>query len=297
MKNIVKNKHAILFTAILALVSLVALGSALKDFSFLPAQQLSHSDSATIKISVDNLLGSIVEVPFWKQVVFWVLLSILVLLFSLLLSPEMRKRLLIFFLRTMFFVVFLYYIFEHNPGILEKLFLFGNSGTDLAAPSLLEDVPPPVFVPPQISGWLSFFITFGIVLFSTLVIWRVNLWWKQQNEVPALPRPLDEIARIARTSLHELSLGNVSLHDTIIQCYARMSRVVDVKRGLYRDSAMTPAEFAVCLEKAGLPRGPVNRLTHLFESVRYGTRTTEQHDVDEAISCLTSILEYCGETV
>jgi hypothetical protein len=51
------------------------------------------------------------------------------------------------------------------------------------------------------------------------------------------------------------------------------------------------------LEKAGLPREPVNRLTRLFESVRYGARTSAQSDVDEAIACLTSILKYCGEAV
>lgn len=297
MENFLKDKRVILFAALLALVSLVVLGSALKDVSFLPAQPFSQSDSETIQISVGAMVDRIVEVPVWKQVVFWILLFFFVLLVSSLLSPEMRKRLIMGFLRMALFVILILYIMKNNPGFLQGSFALGLPGADSANPSLSENIPPPVFEPPQISGLLSFYITLGIVLLAAVVVWRVNRWWARQNELLALRRPLDEIARIARTSLQELSLGNVSSHDMIIQCYERMSRVVDAKRGLYRDSAMTPSEFAARLEKAGLPRGPVHRLTHLFESVRYGARTSEQRDVDEAISCLTSILKYCGEAV
>jgi hypothetical protein len=76
-----------------------------------------------------------------------------------------------------------------------------------------------------------------------------------------------------------------------------MTRVVDARRGLFREYAMTPAEFALRLENAGLPREPVSRLTRLFEAVRYGARTSSQSDIDEAVACLTSILKYCGEAI
>jgi hypothetical protein len=76
-----------------------------------------------------------------------------------------------------------------------------------------------------------------------------------------------------------------------------MSRVVGERQGLRREYAMTPAEFAVRLENAGLPREPVRRLTRLFESARYGARTSTQDDIDEAVDCLTSILKYCGEAM
>jgi hypothetical protein len=243
------------------------------------------------------MMERITEVPFWKQVIFWVLLSLLVLLVSSLLSPELRKRLLLGFVRMALFVIVFLFIMQNNPEILKGLFTLGNPVADSATQSLIEDIPPPVFEPPQISGWLSFLITFGIILLTALVIWRVNRWMARRNEILNLGRPLDEIAEIARTSLKELSQGTTSSHDTIIQCYERMSRVVESKRGLNRDFSMTPAEFAVRLEKAGLPRGPVERLTHLFESVRYGARISEPPDIDEAVACLTSILKYCGEAV
>jgi hypothetical protein len=60
---------------------------------------------------------------------------------------------------------------------------------------------------------------------------------------------------------------------------------------------MTPAEFASRLQEAGLPGDAVRRLTRLFEGVRYGQRKVGPKDVNEAVACLTAILQYCGEPV
>jgi hypothetical protein len=76
-----------------------------------------------------------------------------------------------------------------------------------------------------------------------------------------------------------------------------MSDVVSNKRHLHRAIAMTPHEFALRLEQAGLPGDAVSRLTRLFEAVRYGDRKSSPKDVNEAVNCLTTILHYCGEPV
>jgi hypothetical protein len=76
-----------------------------------------------------------------------------------------------------------------------------------------------------------------------------------------------------------------------------MSDVVSHKRQLHREIAMTPHEFALRLEQAGLPGDAVTRLTRLFEGVRYGDRKSGPKDVNEAVSCLKTILHYCGEPV
>jgi hypothetical protein len=131
---------------------------------------------------------------------------------------------------------------------------------------------------------------------TAFLFWRINRWWNLYKQTSESPRPLDEIAEVARTSLRHLSASGLA-QDKIIQCYTDMSRVVDARRGLFREYAMTPAEFALRLENAGLPHEPVSRLTRLFEAVRYGARTSTQGDIDEAIACLTCILKYCGEVV
>jgi hypothetical protein len=76
-----------------------------------------------------------------------------------------------------------------------------------------------------------------------------------------------------------------------------MSDVVSSTRHLYRNTAMTPHEFALHLEQAGLPGDAVTRLTRLFEGVRYGNRKSGPQDINEAVSCLKTILHYCGEPV
>jgi len=76
-----------------------------------------------------------------------------------------------------------------------------------------------------------------------------------------------------------------------------MSDVVADKRKLHREIAMTPQEFALRLERAGVPGDAVRRLTGLFEIVRYGDRKSAPKDVTEAVSCLNTILHYCGEPI
>jgi hypothetical protein len=153
----------------------------------------------------------------------------------------------------------------------------------------------PTFEAPQVSPAFSYLLSFAFALVLVVVVWflyrgfqRYTAWNKT--------RPLDELAKIARSSLHDLSSGRNS-SDVIINCYLRMSDVVSNKRQLHRGIAMTPHEFALRLEQAGLPGDAVTRLTRLFEGVRYGDRKSGPKDVNEAVSCLKTILHYCGEPV
>jgi hypothetical protein len=152
-----------------------------------------------------------------------------------------------------------------------------------------------VFEPSQISPTFSYLISFGFVLLWLAVLWGLYRGWKRYQSFNT-KKPLDEIAKIARSSLDDLSSGRNS-SDVIINCYLRMSDVVSNRRQLQREIAMTPHEFAVRLEQAGLPGDAVSRLTRLFEGVRYGDRRSGPRDVNEAVSCLKTILHYCGEAV
>jgi hypothetical protein len=60
---------------------------------------------------------------------------------------------------------------------------------------------------------------------------------------------------------------------------------------------MTPSEFAARLEQAGLPAEPVQRLTRLFEKVRYGGLRSTPTEAEEAVACLRDILHACGESL
>jgi hypothetical protein len=293
-KRLLKDKRMVLFLSFLALFSLLILASTVSDATFRPARHFSQEKTEIVRIPVGQIIKSITKVPLERQIAFLVLLFLFGALAVSLLSPETRKKLLKQLFRLSVSVILILYLFKIKPDLLAGLFPdLALGGQSASSPA--EGGAPPVFEPPHISSWLSFFIALGIVLLIVVFFWRVNRWRMTHKETSG-PHQLNEIVGIARASLRDLTSGQGSAQDTIIQCYTDMCRVVVARQGLFREYAMTASEFAVRLEKAGLPREPVNRLTRLFESVRYGARISAQGDVDEAIACLTSILKYCGES-
>jgi hypothetical protein len=160
-----------------------------------------------------------------------------------------------------------------------------------ASPGLNSNLAPPIFHPPQITPWMTYLISVTILLGLLILVWIVYGW--QMRSRTRRYASLFAVADIARSSLDDLAAGR-DWGDVIIQSYVQMSEVVSAKRGLQRPEAATPREFARRLEVAGLPADAVNRLTRLFESVRYGARKSDQSEINEAVACLASILQACG---
>lgn len=296
MRKLLEDKRWGLFLSILALVSLLLLVGALRNLDFRPSQPIGSAETSPRSINlsaVGQILMDAAEVPLWKQLVFWSMVILVVVLFSFFLSPELRKKLILSILRTAAIGLVLFYLIKHNPGILSPFFLnFQNINTPSDILST-GDMPPPVFQPPQVPPFLSFMVTFIVILAGIALIWIVNRWWEKQKALNSASQPLKDIADIARLSLKKLEDGQDAT-DAIIQCYESMSHVVGAKRGLEREYFMTPAEFASQLERAGIPRGPVTRLTRLFESVRYGGHVSGTAEIGEAVICLKSIVQYCA---
>ncbi len=291
MRSFFEHKRLILLLSVLALGALTVLANSLNDVPFREAQHFGQSEAADVPIPAENVTQTLVQVPLWKQLVLWGLIVLLVILVALLLSPEARKRLFRLAIRVAFTVWAVYFLLK-NYG--RQLFAFGQLGAAPAQPGDASVLPLPDFEPPQVSPTLSYLISFAFALLFLAVLWALYRGWKKY--VALNKKPLDEIARIARSSLNDLSSGMDS-SDVIINCYLRMGEVVSNKRHLRREIAMTPNEFALRLEQSGLPSDAVTRLTRLFEGVRYGNRKSGPKDINEAVSCLTTILHHCGETV
>ena len=289
MRAFFENKRLILLLAVLALGALTVLAISLNAVPFREGQHFGQNGATDFQAAPEEIGQIWVEVPLWKQIIVWGLAGLMLILIGVLLSPEMRRRLLRIFIRVAFTFWAIYFLIKRgiiNPN------LFGGGE---APPSQDITVPLPVFEAPQVSPTFSYLISFAIALTWLVVIWLLYRGWKRYSSLNA-KKPLDEIAKIARSSLNELSSGRNS-SDVIINCYLRMSDVVSDKRHLHRATAMTPHEFALHLEQAGLPGDAVIRLTRLFEAVRYGARKTGPQDINEAVSCLKTILHYCGEPV
>jgi hypothetical protein len=299
MQKVFQDKRAVLTLAVLALLSLMLLTNALHGMDFRPSQPIGGGTSEQRPgqvLDVDAILKTAAEIPFWKQVAFWAALFLMLLLITSLLSPELRKQLIHAFLRMAGSALILFYLIKQEPqlfaGFLSRI---SGVGENLTLPAEVDGSPAPVFVPPQEVSWLSFAVTLGIILAVILLIWWVNRFWVRIREMNTSRESLNEIAAIARDSLNDLKVGR-NYDNAIVECYDRMSEVIAKRQGLQRTHAMTPSEFSARLTRAGLPRDPIQKLTSLFESVRYGKQTAGQAEINQAMHCLTSILTYCGET-
>ncbi|MBN2116989.1 MAG: DUF4129 domain-containing protein [Anaerolineales bacterium] len=297
MRSFFENKRLVLLLAALALGALTVLAVSLNDVPFRAAQHFGVEKTAERPLPpADPMPQILMNVPLWKQLLAAGLVVLLMVLIIMLLSPKWRKRLLWLLVKGLIWVAAIYILLT-NPilsGALSRLLMPPQLQADEPAG---EDAftPIPVFEPPQVSSTLAYAISFAFALLLLVVLWFLYRGW--QNYVALNQRkPLEEIARIARSSLNDLSSGRNS-SDVIINCYLRMSDVVSSKQQLHREIAMTPREFALRLERAGLPGEAVKRLTGLFEGVRYGDRKSAPQDVNEAVSCLKTILHYCGEPV
>jgi hypothetical protein len=215
------------------------------------------------------------------------IISLIIMLFR----PEMRKVLIKRLIQLGLFALAAYLVLSANfaPSETENVL----NTVEPAPQSSMGNVPglDDEFAPPQVDPWVQFAVSFGVAL----AVLAVGGWlaFRLTAKKPQGGVSLDEIAAIARRTVRDLESGQ-DWDEVIIQCYIRMSEAVSEKRGVYRQSAMTPLEFASKLEKAGLPGEAVRTLTNLFDEVRYGARQADQQKRDLAIAAMNAILSYCG---
>lgn len=295
MRSLFQDKRWILLISVLALGALTVLAIGLRDVSFSDAQRFGREESQGTQLLPPDPPGPMRAISLQSQIIVWLVLLLLVGLIGVLLSPGLRKRLLRIFLRVAFTYWALYFFFTRYGDVLASFVGNLNFGRNGQLGTGAENLPPPVFEPPQETAWISYLVAVLFILVAAFLSWRFVRGWREYTG-RGTNKSLDKIARIARSSLRDLSSGREST-DVIMNCYFRMSDVVADKRKLQRGAAMTPAEFAMRLEQAGLPGEAVKKLTRLFESVRYGGHRSGPTEVNEAVACLTTILHYCGETV
>jgi ABC-type multidrug transport system fused ATPase/permease subunit len=292
LKRFFNQKNWAILLAVVAVLTLLLLAAGLGDIHFQPARPIGRAESTAIQFSVDKIAEAIDGISFWKQVVFWVLVFVFVLIVASLFSPELRKRIIRYFLRFALFALVLFYIVKNYRWLFPALNLSQMLLPDTGAPSGGKN-PPAVFSPPQVSSVLLYTISLLVILVLAVIAFLVARWWLHNQALQKSSRSLEDLAEIARASLAELSAGR-AWEDAIIQCYARMLDVLAEKRGLHRRTDLTASEFAARLEEAGLPGEAIQRLTHLFEAARYGLKNASPMELSEAVACLTTVLHACG---
>lgn len=98
---------------------------------------------------------------------------------------------------------------------------------------------------------------------------------------------LEELANRARDTADRIRAG-ADLADAVRRCYKEMVELLCTQASVPGVAVLTPREFAGALCARGMEDEHVDRLTTIFEQVRYGGRPDIAF-ADEAITCLDAI--------
>lgn len=197
----------------------------------------------------------------WKTagiLILWVILPISMIYF--LVSPEVRKKIIRRAL-AMSLTAYALFLMLRSCGQFsgENLLDFSGLSSESADQTDASILP----FQAQQEQWLQWIANLVFVGLLTYLFWRIWRWWQMR------PASLADLSAEANQALDDLTAG-AHLNDTILRCYAEMHRIVQRRRGLRRQAAMTPREFTHELKRSGLPEDAVDQLTRLFEQARYG---------------------------
>src|SRR5689334_10414128 len=114
MRSFFENKRLVLLLSVLALGALTLLAISLNEVPFREGQHFAPSGTTGIKVAPEDPDQTIGQIPILNQIIFWLLAGLVMVLIGLLLSPEMRKRLLRIFLRVAVTFWALYFLFKNH---------------------------------------------------------------------------------------------------------------------------------------------------------------------------------------
>lgn len=282
MNSFIRGKTWVILLALVALIGLVLLASGLSSIKFDPPDKVGIENLLNLSNRADSN-----EIPTASWVRYFVL-GMFVILFLLMMGPvrpQTSRNLIVSLLRFSAIAFVLMLVMSRLAR--ENPLLFNEEESTTAAGA--SGTPEP-FSAPEVSMQWEFWITAAIVI--VVGVFAIVAFNRLVDRLFQSNKGLEDMADIARSTLSDLSSTKES-KNVIIRCYTRMTSEVNKYRGITRDAAMTPAEFAGQLESAGLPREDVRGLTQVFERVRYGGQTVSPEEIKEARNCLTGILKAC----
>jgi len=289
------NRQRITYLAsiIIALAALIVISASFFHTELKPGTFFTADNIANLrKIQMPQPLPSenIIEVDIFVLIRITVVISIFALLFLLIFVPSSRKMILrnTIFIIIWCIIVYLSFITETEEVIEESESTpipVATSPVEIKLPEVLNSPLPEKFeTPPNWTVYLVGFIVFLLILLIIYLVYRRFRVIQDDDEI-------DQIASEAEHALEEIKSG-VDLHNAIIRCYYEMSNILSNERGLKRKGWMTPREFEARLIKAGIPNDPVKDLTRLFEVARYSNQLPDNFQEEQAVDCLTAIINY-----
>jgi len=158
-----------------------------------------------------------------------------------------------------------------------------------------DDVVVPQAPNPKTSNALTLLVAVGAAALLTGLGLATWLWAKPRLWAHADPAVLDELALEAGRAADAIRAGD-DPRDAVLRCYKEMCRVLARHGAVRESSSLTPREFASLLRARGMVNQHADRLTWIFEEVRYGSRPSAPL-AGQAVACLEAIqAAYAGGT-
>jgi len=281
-----RGKLLLLSIFLLVFVGVAILSGGLSSLRFQPGKPFPQGASTAppeVGDTGHNLQPAWLAEAFQRILYATVLLLVAVSVIGAIVSPQFRRFLLrqlppiliIFLLIALFSVLF------HPERVKPPPSQPPASAAPPAAGSAPEYVPPVVNPP----NWSVVLIALGAA--GGMVGLGFAAWWRFRRREPA-PGEQDVLAELgteAGAAAARIRHGEEP-RDVVIRAYKEMCEILS--RRVENPDYLTPREFARRLRARGMRDEHVDRLTGIFEEVRYGHREGTRFAGD-AVSCLEEI--------
>ncbi|MBN1956096.1 MAG: DUF4129 domain-containing protein [Anaerolineae bacterium] len=281
----VRNRLWALAFLAAAVVATILLAAGLSDFTLRVGRSLPVATETEPLLPGSGIPpGSTLFEKLFVALLLMVQLLIPFAIVYVILSPQARKQ-VIKSLGVLMWLIAIYVILSRQHHLrlpeaqLPQITLPTNSPGGESPLDIVVD-PPQWLVIASAAG-LALLVSAAVVGFGQLLLRRRRF-----------ASPLEQLAGEAQDALEALQAGE-NLRDVVLRCYYEMLRISSEQRGLQREKTTTPREFERYLVEAGMPGEQVQQLTRLFESVRYGAKTPDKLQEQQAVTCLTAIVEAC----
>jgi hypothetical protein len=272
-------KRKALLYLLLALLVTFLIGMALPRLHFQPGMPLPSFENGQV-VAAPTEEAPLVGASFsdFLKILLGIIMAVVagVMIYRLIKGVNWREVLKSFFS----FLVILVVLFGVIVLILTLLPKTPGTVEGVPLPTPVPIARAPLGPPPPLLIWIVAIALFaGTVL---LVVWLMRARRERPPEMWEL-----ELGR-ARQAL----LDGADLKDVILRCYQQMSIALQEDQDIERPVYMTTGDFVRLLAAKGVPEGPVQQLTRLFDAVRYGHWQPRPGDEQRALDSLNAVLDY-----
>ncbi len=197
---------------------------------------------------------------------------------------DFRRRLLKLLITACVLLLMLWFVnpFARQPVSPSESSPIASEGPDSgSAPSV------PVAPPLRASNELVVLAAVGTAALLTgigFVAWRTA---RRRLAARLGPQVLDKLAQEAGRAAQAIRAGD-DPKDAVLRCYKEMCAILAHEGNIHGLDSLTPREFAALLRTHGMGSEHADRLTWIFEEVRYGSRPSTPL-AGEAIACLEAV--------